>query len=78
MGGQRAQSLQKAGLLEHEDESIRLYRTPAFQQYVEVIEDFSQRIVTNAWKTLQAFKGLEATFEDACTPLKLEFSLWNP
>jgi hypothetical protein len=54
------ESLEKAGLrFVEEDESVRLYRLPAFYQYVKVVEDFTRRDIGESWKILDAFEGLQ-------------------
>jgi len=57
-------SLQSSGLeLTETDESIRLMRLPAFHQFAKVIEDFSSRAVSESWRILDAFKGLQKVLE---------------
>lgn len=47
--------------MEHDD-SFRLFRTGLFDQYTRSVEDFSQRLITDSWKILDAFKGLQNVF----------------
>jgi Heterokaryon incompatibility protein (HET) len=56
--------LQQSGLEVMEaDESVRLFRLPAFHQYVKIVEDFSGRDIGEPWKIMDAFKGLQRVLE---------------
>lgn len=46
-----------------EDDSVRLNRLPAMEQYVEAVEDFSRRDIGDSWRILDAFEGLQSVFE---------------
>lgn len=52
-------SLEGSGLrMLEEDGSVRLFRLPAFSQYIKVVEDLSGRRIGDPWKILDAFEGL--------------------
>jgi hypothetical protein len=46
-----------------EDESVRLFRLPAFYQYTKIVEDFSGRDIGESWKFLDAFEVLQNVVE---------------
>jgi hypothetical protein len=48
-----------------EDQSVRLYRSPAFYQYVKIVEDFSGRAISDPWKIMDAFEGLQKIMESS-------------
>ena len=57
-------NLEKSGLqIGEEDESFRLFRLPAFYQYIKVVEDFSGRGIGEPWKIMDAFEGLQRVLE---------------
>lgn len=46
-----------------EDESVRLFRQPAIDQYIKTVEDFSRRDIGDSWRILDAFKGVGSLLE---------------
>jgi hypothetical protein len=52
---------------QEEDDSVRLNRLPAMDQYIEAVEDFSRRDIGDSWRILDAFEGLQSVF--ACPEL---------
>jgi hypothetical protein len=56
-----------------DDDSVRLMRSHAFSQYSKIAENFSDRVISEPWKIMDAFDGLRRVLE---LPEMLNSSLW--
>ncbi|KAE8447899.1 hypothetical protein EG329_010128 [Mollisiaceae sp. DMI_Dod_QoI] len=57
-------SVRKSGLrILEKDESVRLFRSPAFCQYVKLVEGLSSRQIEEPWRILDAFEGVLRVLE---------------
>lgn len=46
-----------------QDDSVRLFRSPAFCQYAKLVEDFGGRFMTKSWTIMDAFEGIRGILE---------------